>query len=314
MSEERTIVILGVFDVLGSTNIPMATSFMKMGFKVIPINYRTIIRKKGLRFFEGLIGYTMGKHKPFLTMFCKCNGISSDIVSMCNKHSITWLFNPDGNSPPLERWPEVTEHAVRANFSSCTGGSDVEWFKSKGANCFHIIQGVDPTVFRPIEPSKEYKADISFIGTKTTERDFFKNLLESNNINAKFYGSGYATEVVEDEFAKVCSSSKFMLSLNTLNNVFKKSFSNRLMRYLSCEVCTFHYDNTETLKDIFEDGKELIIFKTPEELINKINNISDVEAKEIAISGRKRVLRDYTWDCAIKRILAIVGVEDNEIF
>ena len=308
---DETIVIIGVFDVKGSTNIPMAQSFVRLGFRVIPINYRTVIHQKGMNFFVGLLMHTVEKYKPLLTIFCKCNGVSPEIISLCNKYSRTWLFNPDINSPPLERWPEITEHAVRATFSSCTGGDDAEYFKSKGANCFHIIQGVDPDVFKSVAPNDKYRTDISFIGTKTKERDYFKQLLDKAGIENRFYGNGYGNEVLEDEFSKVCSSSRFMLSLNTYSNIFKRSFSNRLMRLLACAVCTFHYDNTETLNDIFEDGKEIVYIRTPEELISKINSLTDEESKRIAIAGRDKVLNNYTWDHVSRKILDIIGDADG---
>jgi len=36
------VVIVGVLDKVGSTNIPMAASFTKFGIQVLPVNYRTI--------------------------------------------------------------------------------------------------------------------------------------------------------------------------------------------------------------------------------------------------------------------------------
>jgi len=181
----KSICLVGVFK-KGSTNVPMAKSFTKHGFFVIPVNYRTIITTYGMEFFNQFMHHVMIKYEPYLTLFSKCNGVDPEIVSMCNKYSKTWLFFMDAK-PILAANPEIIQHIKNSDISSCTASDMVEWFRSQGVkNCHHIVQGIDPDVFKPVEPEDKYKADISFLGTRTPERDKFKKALEDAGFNVKF--------------------------------------------------------------------------------------------------------------------------------
>ena len=308
---KKNIVIVGVLDKKESTNVSMAKSFMRFGYKVLPVNYRTIIQNHGYPFFEQTLIETLKKYNPVLTIFCKCNGINSNIVLNCNRYSKTWLWNMDPIKT-IEQCPEVIQHAKNANFSSCTGGGINEYFRQHGVSeCYTIFDGLDYDTYLSTEPVDKYKADISFIGGRTSERDKFKWILEDLGLDVKFYGQGYTESVYNEEFAKVCGSSKMMLSLNTYNDI-PDYFSNRLLRYLGCGVCVLHYDPTETLHKYFEPYKEIIFFKNEEELINIIGKIGVAVGKltyldvgKIALAGREKVLRNYTWDHTVNKILQI---------
>ena len=302
----KTICLVGVNDVEGSTNISQAKAFMEQGFSIIPINYRSLISKYGMETFEDILVSTVKKYRPYLTFFAKCNGINPNIVKECSKYSHTWLWNPDAIST-IKRVPEVIEHAKNADFSSCTGGGVAEWFEEQGVKkCYNIFDGADTDIFKPVEPVDSLKTTISLIGTRTKEREEVRKALIEAGIDAKFYGNGYQYEAVNLAFSQVCSSSKFMLSINSSTENITDYFSNRLLRYMGCGPCVLHYDPTETLKKYFKDGEEILFFKTIDELINKIKSTSDEDARRIGEAGRKKVLENYTWKHTINKILDIV--------
>lgn len=312
MQDRKVIVIVGVLDKRGSTNISQAKSFMKFGFEVIPINYRTIIQQHGLQFFTQLLLSVVGSVKPYLTIFSKCNGIPTELVKECGKYGYTWLFNMDAR-PTIEKCPDVVQHAVNAHFSSCTAHELVEWFNKSGANCHYVVQGVDTEVFKPIEPNLKYRKDISgpvisMIGSRTIERDEYFKVLSDGGYFPKFYGPGYSEPVFDKDFAEVCCSSDFMLSLNTFNGIHKGYFSNRLVRYLSCGVCTLHLDPFESLHEMFLPDKEILFFKNAEELVAKIVQTDEVERAKIGMAGRERILKEYTWDHITSKMLNIIKV------
>ncbi len=297
---ESNIVFCGVLNTCGSTNISMAISFMKQGFKILPINYRTIILTYGISYFNRYLIDIVKTRKPELVIFSKCNGISSELVKECNKYSKTWLWNMDSRST-ISYCPEVIQHARYANFSSCTCKETAKWFESLGVKKCHVIfEGVDPTLYKPYNMKKSNI--ISFIGTKTAERDKFKRLLEDNKVENKFYGPGYTEEVYPEEFCKICSSSKAMLSLNTHNNI-PDYFSDRLFRYMACKAPVIHWDSTGTLSKYFVDKKEILYFEDEQKLLQLLKK--DINLKEIAENGYKKVLAKYTWDNTINNILTI---------
>lgn len=302
----KTIVIVGVLDKMGSTNLYMAGSFMKKDIRVVPVNYRTIISNYGADYFYRLLMHVIDKENPDLILFSKCNGISPDIVKTCTNRTDTWLWNMDHYNT-IQKIPEVVEHAKFATFSSCTSPATADWFEKHGVKkCYHIFEGVDTKIYKPRKSVKEFKADISFIGSSTEERNIYKEVLEKL-MNAKFYGPGYNDEVVDEQFAKVCSSSKCMLSLNVHNNE-PDYFSDRVFRYLACGACTFHLDNTGTLNKWFKDGKDIVYFKDINDLIVKLSTLTDDIAKRIGKSGRKKVVNNYTWDHTVEKIIKIAGL------
>jgi hypothetical protein len=297
---ENSIVIVGVLDNRNSTNVSMSISFMKKGFKVLPVNYRTIISRYGMSFFNKYLLEVVDHYNPKLVLFSKCNGMNPDLVSACRESTKTWLWNMD-SKPTILHCPEVVQHAKNANYSSCTCKETAKWFESLGVEkCCTIFEGVDPTLYKPVEVEKTDK--ISFIGTKTDERDSFKKFLDSNNIENSFYGPGYTGEVFAEDFCKICSSSKIMLSLNTHNNI-PDYFSDRVFRYMACKAPVFHWDSTNTLNKYFEDKKEILYFDTQEKLLQLLK--SDINLSEIAENGYNKVLESYTWDNTIDNILTI---------
>lgn len=303
---DKKVIIVGVLDKLGSTNLYMAKSFMKLNMEVVPINYRTVINNYGADYFYKLLMYEIDQVSPDLVLFSKCNGISPDIVKSCSNRTKTWLWNMDHHNT-IQKVPEVLKHAKFATFSSCTSPATARWFEERGVKkCHHIFEGVDTSIFKPVDPVDDLVADISFIGSATEDRTTYKEVL-NKVMNAKFYGLGYNDEVVDEEFAKVCSSSKCMLSLNVHNNE-PDYFSDRVFRYLACGVCTFHLDRTGTLNKWFKDGKDIVYFKDVNDLIVKLSTLTDSIAKRIGKSGRKKVMNNYTWDHTVKQIVEIAGV------
>ena len=304
------IILCGVCDVDGSTNISMAKAFIRLGFSVIPINYRTILNKYGMEILEDLLIDTIKKYNPIVTIFCKCNNVDPEIIKKCTELTTTWLWNPDPYQT-LINCPEVIEHAKNCTFSSCTGGGVAQWLTDQiNKTCYHIFDGVDLDIFKPVNIENKYIADISFIGGKTTERDYFKDVLENEDLIVKFYGNGYENEVINKEFAKVCSSSKLMLSLNTFNDI-PDYFSNRLFRYMGCGSCVLHLDRTETLNKFFNNMQDLVFFKNEEELIGNINYLmnNQKEIGRIGINGRDLVLNRFTWFHSMISILEIIKRE-----
>ena len=302
----KTIIMVGVLDVKGSTNISQAKAFTQLGYDVIPINYRTIIRNRGHNFFYDLLLDVTKHYSPELVMFCKCNGINPDIVKRCSDLATTWLWNPDPIQT-IERCPEVLQHARNANFSSCTGKSVVDWFKSNGVqNCNHVFEGIDPKLYTFLD--REKTVDFSFIGTKLPLRDEYKIILEEAGYTTAFYGDGYEkTAHSGKEFSEVCAASRYMLSINTQNNL-PDYFSDRLFRYLSCGSCVFHFDTTNTVYKYFKDGKEVILFKNKEELLAKIKEVHSAgNSIEMGKAGRDRVINNYTWEHSATNVLNTIS-------
>jgi len=305
----KNIVIVGVLDSIESTNTSLAKAFIKLGFTVYPVNYRAIISDRGHEFFEKYLLRIIEKVNPYLTIFCKCNAVNPETVKKATELAKTWLWNPDPVIT-IDRCPEVIEHMKNCTYVSHTAKGAKETYDrrySLSNSSHHILCGLDYDLYKPTDVVDDYKTTISFIGSRNSDRDRVYKILDEEKINVKFYGPGFTDYIDHKRFSQICSSSKFMLSYN--NEQLTDYFSNRLLRYLGCGVCTIHYDPTQTLNKYFECGKEILFFKNDEELINLIKNTTLEQAGKIALNGREKVLRCHTWEHVVVKILNIVGGE-----
>ena len=132
------IVIVGVLDVAGSTNLYMAKAFMKAGYEVLPINYRTVLEHYGPKtLFNVLLRLSLDN--PKLMLFSKCNGIESSIIGRCSLNCKTFLWFMDGLKT-LSTIPSIIDHMSMADYASCTGlGVANEIFKNTGMIIQHIM-------------------------------------------------------------------------------------------------------------------------------------------------------------------------------
>lgn len=297
------IVLVGVLDNKNSTNVSMASAFEKLGYKILPVNYRAIISNKGYSFFTEYLLYLINKHSPELVLFSKCNGIKTDIVAECTKRTKTWLWNMDAK-PTIEKCPEVIEHAKNCNFSSCTSDTTRDWFKSLGVdNCKTIVEGIDTNKYFPIDKDENHESpEIALIGSRTEERNKFLVYLQTRGLDAKFYGPGYTSEVYPAEFRQICANTKFMLSMNIWNGI-PKYFSDRIARYLACNTSVIHYDPTMSLEEYFQNGKHLLYARTKEDIVDLVLTTADELRTAIANNGYFHVVDNYTWEKVIPKIL-----------
>ena len=60
-----------------------------------------------------------------------------------------------------------------------------------------------------------------------------------------------------------------------------------------------HLDRYDgALADYYEDGKEIVVFKSHEDMLDRLRYYlrNDSEREAIAAAGYKRTLRDHTWE------------------
>ena len=64
----------------------------------------------------------------------------------------------------------------------------------------------------------------------------------------------------------------------------------------------------EEIPDLFAEGKEIVTFKTPEELIDKADYYlkHDTKRINIGINGYKKVKKCYTYEHQLQKIISIL--------
>lgn len=109
----------------------------------------------------------------------------------------------------------------------------------------------------------------------------------------------------QNEAFKVFYSSK--ININITMRSIESGVPMRIFDIMS--VGGFDLSNyQEEIPELFEEGKEIVTYKTPEELLEKADYYlsHDKERQQIGINGYKRIKKCYTYEQQIRKIISIL--------
>jgi len=286
---KKTIILVGVVDKESSTNLAQAKYFELLGYKVIPINYRTILQQhKSFEYLFGMLEHAVEVYKPELIFFSKCNGVPSNIIKRCTDKTKTWLWFMDYHHNVTD---EILTHVKYATFASATSTEVVERFKEVNPNSHWIIEGYDQDIMYPMDSEKIY--DVVFIGNATEKR--IEQLRKARDV--EIFGDGWPTDlnanppVYQHEFRKTVCKSKIVLNL-----VHGNIFSNRVVDSLACGVPVL----SEYCDDLNKKFGTVYTFK----------DISKVNFEMVKLMNTKKSLKttdvsNYSWKRVLDNVLCI---------
>ncbi|MEW6558266.1 MAG: glycosyltransferase [Elusimicrobiota bacterium] len=189
-----------------------------------------------------------------------------------------------------------------------------------GINSLFYYSYLDTTHYYKKENVKK-DIDVSFVGTITGRigRSKYINYLLKNGINIKTFGWDSDSGVIsQGKKIEIFNRSKINLNLTGLyykskivkKNPIKKRIKGSkgtLLEVLSCGgfVLSEYYFGLENL---FEFDKEIVIFRTKEELLEKVKYYlqHEAERENIAKRGHQRVIKDYNVKLAVPKLLATI--------
>ncbi len=295
--------MVGVFDNPDSTNIPFAKAFVKAGCRISVFNYRTVAKEIGIDAMnEEIIKFADDFD---LIIICKGNGIYPKTIAACSSETKVCWYMMD-SAAHLENDPVYLDMAKAVDFSVATTGEVAGVLKNNGANNIsHIVQGIDPTQFRPVESKKLH--DVVFIGQKTEKRTGITDSLKSLGLTVDLYGDGWpwGGEAYGEDFNKACTGGRILLAINNTDSE-QDSFSDRILRYMATGGCVV----TEYSKDLekyFVNGKHCawpIAEQTLSEVIQYYLDHPKM-MEQMAKTGYEYVLENHTWDSVAKKIINI---------
>ena len=196
----------------------------------------------------------------------------------------------------------------------------VKHFRRMGVPAEPHRLAFEPRVLQRLRDG-EPKTPITFVGSVTVHHSGRVRLLESlcRYPDTKIYGKGvdylpkdslirqrYQGEAWGVDMYQLLFDSKI-----TLNHHISmaKSYANNLRLFEATGVGTLLVtDWKKNLHEMFEPGKEVVSYRTPEECAEMVQYYleHDEEREAIACAGQQRTLRDHTYDRRMPELVDIV--------
>jgi len=202
-------------------------------------------------------------------------------------------------------------------------------------NYYYLPMAADPGIHCPLDISdkekEEFGSKISFVGAGYYNRQKIFSRLTDNDL--KIWGNSWDPEtgiwnkvqrdgqrVTTDETVKIFNSSMINLNLHSyayddVINTAGDFVNPRTFEIASCGAFQL-VDKRCNLDDFFIPGKEMISFKTEEEMNHLIDHyINNPEERyKIQEKSRKRVLKDHTYLQRMKAMLSFIKEIKPECF
>jgi len=207
--------------------------------------------------------------------------------------------------------------------------------KNIGANNFHYLPlACLPDFHKKITEINEedrikYGSDVSFAGAGYYNRkNVFAQLID---FNFKIWGSDWhvglplslliqdgGKRFTEEEAVKIYNYSKININLHSSMwhwdiNPNGDFLNPRVYEILACGGFQL-VDRRRYMEGLFEDGKDLVVFETVDDLRKKIKYYlaNEEERSAIAAHGRETVLKNHTYERRIREMMNIILLDSYE--
>lgn len=269
------ILFVGVFT-LGSTNIGQALAFEGLGYEVHRYDYRAKLRVYlNIAARDADLTALIGRWRPDLTVFSKCNQMSSRVVSVANEgdgQSCLWFMDPKNANFNAELHEKINV----ATFS-CFGQTPLREVRKvcPRKRVYFVSEGYDAEVDWPYD-GVEPIHDVSFIGSVRDPRR--KEL--HDKVGFYIYGNSFGRE-----HAKAVAETKINLNLTYPEG----GTSDRVHKLMAAGGFVLSQP-WHGMEDLFVIGDNLAVFETPEELRSEADYYlaHDSERLAIAQAGREK--------------------------
>jgi spore maturation protein CgeB len=207
-------------------------------------------------------------------------------------------------------------------FNACSTTSRAALPKYAGIGYTNVIKtqwGCNHYVYRPT--GKPARFDITFVGQPHGNRRTTIQQLSDRGIGVKTWGYGWdAGRLDTDAMIGVFSESLINLNLSNasvrgsrwrpwLRHSYVDQVKGRNFEIPGCGGFQLSGDS-EDLADYFEPGREIVLFKTIDELHDAIQRYlsEPAERESIALAGYRRTVSEHTFERRFREIFATLGV------
>lgn len=193
---------------------------------------------------------------------------------------------------------------------ACTAAKECcLWYAVEGYPAIFFPEASDPELYQPVSAPKRY--DVSFVGANYGVRAKIVKAIERRGISVVCYGSEWPNGRIDiKELPELFARSRIVLGVGTIGHC--ANFYSLKMRDFDGPMSGSLYithDNPD-LYDLFDIGKEIVVYRTPEECAGKVVyylNHTD-EADAIGLAGRARAKSEHTWEKRFDKMLKVIGL------
>lgn len=158
--------------------------------------------------------------------------------------------------------------------------------------------------------------DLSFVGQPHGNRREVLSNVKQSGLNVEVFGYGWENRprIPFHQMVRLFSKSKINLNLSNSSKLIGQQIKGRNFEIPGTRSFQLS-GNAEDLTNYYENGKEIVIFDSVEELIDKATYYlkNEDERNKIAEDGYKRTLSEHTWYHRLNEIFCRVGAFDTQI-
>jgi len=185
----------------------------------------------------------------------------------------------------------------------------LEKYCVEGALPVYLPEGANPEIHKPYDLEKT--VDVSFVGQCYGNRPAIIQALKKHEIHAEAFGYGWPNGPLSTEdMVRMYSKSKINLGFGGVvghqdtfclkGRDFEIPMSGGL--YLT--------EYSPELERVFEIEREIVTYRTFDELVKKIQYLLDHpdEAEVIRKAGHRRAISEHTWEMRFEKIFTLMGL------
>lgn len=232
-------------------------------------------------------------------------GIITANVCMDDRHAFRGSF-VDGE------WTGTCGLIPGLDLALTTGPEVCLWYGVEGLPALFWPEASNPDIFHPMNIPKKH--DVCFVGGNYGIRAKIVRTIKRRGINVECYGSGWPNgRIATKDVPALFASSKVVLGVGSIGHC-TNFYSLKLRDFdatLSGSMYLTHANPDLNL--LFEVGKEIVCYETPEECADKCEYFlsNEDEREDIAKAGLTRSLREHTWEARFEKLFQVLGLLEN---
>ena len=185
----------------------------------------------------------------------------------------------------------------------------LEKYCVEGALPVYLSEGANPEIHKPYDVEKSI--DVSFVGQCYGNRPAIIQALKDHGIHVEAFGYGWPNGPLSTEdMVRMYSKSKINLGFGGVAG-HKDTYCLKGRDFeIPMSGGLYLTEYSPELEGVFEIGKEMLTYRTFDELVKKIQYLLDHPDKAEAIrkAGYRRAVSEHTWGMRFEKMFTLMGL------